>query len=681
MNTYRSLLLVAVIVAVVIAYFVTRTPLPLAPPVGPVESMATAKELVGTAVPEPNADVVQRSLVAEGSSDAAAVAARRVLRVILEGSTDEDARLTTVTLTGPAEIRASWPCRGSASEFDLDPLFASAARREGLHVDELQVEVDHPLCLPEKVRVPLSRGVEEKAGRTVYEVRVRLAAAGVIHGRLVREDGAPAAAGMVGALLLEESTRPRPTTGDSPLAEVPVEGEGRAVECAVDGAFELRLAASGRYVLASFEEGRRPTTTWVEAVVGRREDVGTIKLEPGHAITGQVLRHGMPLTGARVALAPPEVFWAADPADAGKGMNAWIRPWRTFECGARSVRLVWFEGRFELAGDRVGVDDNGAFAFGGLAPCEYRLRVVELRGSRFLPNGWDNPAMGDEGPDEMVVRAPANGIVLQFNWTSIRFELEGDREREAEGRMVLKTRSLYPGNQHIHIPEYWSTQLDLSGTDPVLVLQAPASKQILGEVTFPGRQPVQLDFRTPEPGGELVIPVRLARAPAPATLVIGLENPQPEIPARFVVMLRRAGQESDPDTRPVEIVAGQLRVADIVPGRYRVTVCAGEDPNHSGLFFRDECELELPAGQVITRSVRMKQGAGLRLTLRDENGESLRGQYEFYDGLGNRATLCLVDKERWRPGSDQWATLSELGLGTYESSGAIEPGSYRIVLI
>lgn len=669
-----------VLAAVVIVYCVARAPQVASPTVGAAGPPAAPGELAGAAAVDPAAEAVRRNLIAEEPRGGGSVAGANVLRVILEGITQENARMTTVTLTG-ADIRDSWPCQGLTSEFDLAPFFADVVARAGdLRLDELQVEVDHPLYLPERIRMPLSRGLEPSSGRTFYEVRVPLVAAGVIHGRLVREDGAPAAAGLVGAVRLEETTWERSTTTGSTVTEVPVEDAGRAVECAADGAFELRVRASGRHALASFEEGRRPTTTRVTARVGTRVDVGAIVLGLGHAITGHALRHGLPMAGASVSLTQPRTFWAADPADVEKGMNAWIGDRRTFTSGTRSVTLAWLESRFELLSQRAGADENGAFAFGGLAPAEYRLRVVELAGSRFLPSGWDNPGMAEEGPDEMVVRAPAQGVVLEFHWTSVRFQLGGDLASEDEGRLILRTRSLYPGNERTFIPEYWSTQFPLSGDEPTFVLQAPSTVQMLGEVLFPGRQLVQLDFRTPEPGGEVVVPVVLVRAGDAATLEIALENPPAEIPATFTVMLKRAGQADTPETRTVEVREGQLRMESIVPGLYRVVVCASTDPNHPGLFFRNEFELELHPDQAATRSVRMRQGAGLRLALRDENGELLGGHYEFYDDMGSAVGLVLVDSARWKPGSDAFATTGGFGPAALRSSGPIEPGRYRLVL-
>ena len=682
----------AVFVAAACVYFEVRTPPTESPRMAAVEPPAADVELVeaadGTAVAVPVMEAVRSPLAGQASVGVPAVTGTNLLRVVLEGITAEDARMATVTLTGqdergewPEQIRDSWLCQGLTSEFDLDPFLASVERHGDLRVDELEVEVDHPHHLRETTRVSLSRDVEPKSGQTVHEVRVRLVPAAVIHGRLVREDGTPAAEGLVGALLLEESTWARPTSNGSTLSDVPMEDGGRAVECAADGAFELRMSASGRHALASYEQGRRPTTTLVEALVGTRLDVGTLVLEPGHAITGQALRHGNPLAAASISLTQPRVFWAADPADVEKGMNAWIPGWRMFTTRARSVTLAWLESRFELVGQQVDVDENGAFAFGGLAPCEYRLRLVELAGSRFLPSGWDNPAWGEEGPDQIVVRAPAHGVVLEFNWTSIRFELAGDLESEDEGRLVLRTKSLYPGNERTFIPEYWSTQLPLSGDEPTFVLQAPPTKQMLGEVTFPGRQPVALDFWTPESGGEAVVRVELGRAEEAATLVIELENPQAEIPETFTVMLMRAGQADTPEVRPVEVREGRLRMEDIYPGQYRVVVCACEDPNHPGLFFRNEFDLELHPGLVTTQSIRMQQGAGLRVTLRDEEGELLSGQYEFYDHSGSPVLLVLLDSDRWKPGSDAWATTSSIGPGTHRSSGPINPGRYRLVFI
>ncbi len=177
----------AVLVASACVYFVTRTPRTVAPPSVAVAPPTADVELVGSAlVPAGEGlatEAVQRSVVvAEPPARVSALAGTNVLRVILEGITEEDARVTTVTLTGvderakwPEEIRDSWPCDGVTSDFDLDPFLARVAERDGdLRALELEVEVNHPHHLSESTRVPLSRGVELANGKTVHEVRVWL---------------------------------------------------------------------------------------------------------------------------------------------------------------------------------------------------------------------------------------------------------------------------------------------------------------------------------------------------------------------------------------------------------------------------------------------------------------------------------------------------------------------------
>lgn len=156
-----------------------------------------------TSVADPATESQQRlPVVDDPSVDLPAIADTRVLRVILEGITEVNAPMTTITLTGvrvrdensergewPSNIRDAWPCQGLTSEFDLGPFFASVAEHHlqvsELKIDELVVDVDHPQHLLETIRIPLSGGVvpgdmlpgrvEDTAGQTVYEARVRLA--------------------------------------------------------------------------------------------------------------------------------------------------------------------------------------------------------------------------------------------------------------------------------------------------------------------------------------------------------------------------------------------------------------------------------------------------------------------------------------------------------------------------
>jgi RNA polymerase sigma-70 factor (ECF subfamily) len=786
MGTMMKVSAAALVVAACV-YFVARAPEAESPRKTAVEPAATEVEL-----PEPTgAGIVSpvegqateaggRSPVAEEPSvDVAAARGSKVLRVVLEGITEEEALITTVTLTGvdkrtfdrrlataeqwrayvqwvqsalnrvletrlevdgrvgprlhraiaafqereglpttgrgdpkteaalircddtpsyapqwPVEIRESWPCQGSTSEFELDPFFAAVAEREvDLRVDELEVSVDHPLHLIETTRVPLSRAVERKSGQTVYVVRVRPVSAAAIHGRLVRENGTPAAEGLVGALLLEE--------------DFPIEDEGRAVECAADGGFEFRVPASGRYALASYEYGRRPTTTRVEALLGTRVDVGTILIEPGNTISGSVQCRGNPVAGAFVSVKSPTYKTAASPDAVKSGMQTSVSERRSFHAPGRSVDFLWLnrattfstlsgngsrrDGRFELARGRQWreTDENGAFDFTGLGTGDYLLSVEGLAESRTAPSLFGDRPEGmvsiNGSTPGLVFSAPEHGVVLDFRWTSIRFELEGDLEREGEGRLLLKTpsarptSSLPPDERGTNVVfDFQSSVYPLSGNESTYVLQALPGKHMTGEVTFPGRQTVPLDFWTPESCEEVVVPIQLVRGGEVATLVIELENPQAKIPDTFTVKLLRAG--ALPEARQVEAREGQVRVEGILPGAYRVQVRPGEDRYFaSGLCFANEFEVELRPGLEVTRSILLRGGAGMRVTVHGEDGDLVSGQYEFFDDAGRPVGLVLgTDLTDTSDGSISSWTFDSYPIHT--SLNPFEPGRYRLVL-
>ncbi len=160
--------------------------------------------------------------------------------------------------------------------------------------------------------------------------------------------------------------------------------------------------------------------------------------------------------------------------------------------------------------------------------------------------------------------------------------------------------------------------------------------------------------------------------------MIELENPQAELPETFTVRSWRAGQDDGPPvTRQVEVAEGQLRVEGILPGKYRVRVHAGEDSYPVG-FFENEIDLELHSG-LVTRSIMMPQGAGLRVTLRGEDGALLTGQYEFYDHLGSPVYLVL--EVRGENGAIWQSDRNIYPHGTHETSDPLHPGRYRLVLL
>jgi hypothetical protein len=175
-----------VLVAAVLVYFMApRDESPAMPAVEPqaadVELAVPVGAVVVSRVEEPATEAVRRIPVAEEPpANVSPARGTNVLRVILEGVTEEDARMATVTVRGvhrfdgwPSEIGDQWPCGGLTSEFDLDPVLALVEPHENLRKGELDVAVAHPHYLGERTRVSVAGEVELTNGKTVNEVRVR----------------------------------------------------------------------------------------------------------------------------------------------------------------------------------------------------------------------------------------------------------------------------------------------------------------------------------------------------------------------------------------------------------------------------------------------------------------------------------------------------------------------------
>ncbi len=190
MKTVSAAVFVTVILLCIVMYFVTRTTPSESPSMSADERQVADGEFVGTVGAVPEASVPdsataagrQSPIVDRPSVHVPAIAATKVLRVVLDGITEQHAPMVTVTLMGVderdewvAEIQDSWTCQGLMSEFDLGPFFARVAEQhESVRVGELEITVDHSNYFLETTRVPLTSGVEFSSGQTVYEVRVSL---------------------------------------------------------------------------------------------------------------------------------------------------------------------------------------------------------------------------------------------------------------------------------------------------------------------------------------------------------------------------------------------------------------------------------------------------------------------------------------------------------------------------
>ena len=118
------------------------------------------------------------------------------------------------------------------------------------------------------------------------------------------------------------------------------------------------------------------------------------------------------------------------------------------------------------------------------------------------------------------------------------------------------------------------------------------------------------------------------------------------------------------------------------PGKYRVRVRAGVEPVIIQLDSSSNTSSTSSSHprREITQSIMLQRCAGLRLTVRDEDGALVGGEFEFLnDHLGGRANLTLdVGEGQRRMGT---ATRRIYPYGTHESVNPLKPGHYRLVLV
>lgn len=202
--------LVAVIFMVLVVHFATRTPRSEQHTPEPAEGIVVDELSAHATRPVSGVDrrvdtagraPVAEKALAESASVESEVADQIILRVVLEGITEQDAQRTRVTLRGMDHRRELWPSHYSVTwswdsprsegtvasnstsagplvqrDFAIDSFFERVEERRNLDLslDELEVKVCHPGHLIETARVPLSHGNEQKSGQIIYEVRVQL---------------------------------------------------------------------------------------------------------------------------------------------------------------------------------------------------------------------------------------------------------------------------------------------------------------------------------------------------------------------------------------------------------------------------------------------------------------------------------------------------------------------------
>ena len=181
--------------------------------------------------------------------------------------------------------------KGEGRTFRLD--ISDFVRREPATA-QLEVEIDHPDAVTERVRVDLPRG----AGEDVHEipVRVTLRPALVLTGSILDREGHPVEAGVVAAF---EMGPDGPVYGDTqpvlPAAEAAVRKHQDA------GRFRFRLLAEGRYLLIALAQPLRPAGREVAVARGEPREIEPFVLLPGETIEGVVRRGGEAVPKASIS--------------------------------------------------------------------------------------------------------------------------------------------------------------------------------------------------------------------------------------------------------------------------------------------------------------------------------------------------------------------------------------------
>ncbi|HEX6884114.1 MAG TPA: sigma-70 family RNA polymerase sigma factor, partial [Planctomycetota bacterium] len=174
-------------------------------------------------------------------------------------------------LAFPREVFAhAVPQADGSFTVDLAPLLE---RAQPPVPQVLLLRVDEPGHMPAEQRLQIELGTRDADGNVTHQAeRMRLAPAAVLRGSVADEDGRPCASAIIEAFRLEDGL---------PLPD------GRGVTTSdAEGSFVLRLAEAAPHALAVLQEGWRPTTRIATAVLGREQDLGTLRIERGAALTG-----------------------------------------------------------------------------------------------------------------------------------------------------------------------------------------------------------------------------------------------------------------------------------------------------------------------------------------------------------------------------------------------------------
>lgn len=543
---------------------------------------------------------------------AAAPSPLRVLRGRVSGPQGDGLASVELALRGLA--RHAWPEEGTLRarpaadgtfEIDLDALLVTA-RALGV-IDGLELTVDHPDWLPERLR--LDAGAVRLAAADARElelwVDVALRRAFVLEGRVERVSEGPPA--QVGALAVRgDSIEPRWLD---------------LATCDADGRFRLRLAEPGEIEVVACAPDTLPDSRrlWV-AQAGTHVPL-PLRLESGVRLEG-TLRAPL-LEGAfqRVRLHALLESPASETLQlAGRWIDRGTGAWSPVAVDAD-------------------VDERGAFVAGGLASGAVRAVPLARPGVLTFPLGGFERTLEIASPRE--VRDIELGVA------------------RLDVRLVDAAGAGVPGLIDLQVGE-WPAQI-ATHADGARTIFVPATAPL--RVASASRPELAREFAAPGAGQVLAVEVQAERAPRLPPLTLELRFPAGTTPPDDCsVALAWPGEDAPFEVRPLALQGQRLQIADPPARAFEIELFLGGQYRHlvDG-WLPPRLSVPESGARLLQMSVTIERGARLRLVARDAAGRAQPLPARVLDLWGAELPVRFLALGNAEKGFTADGRLSDLG--------------------
>ncbi len=354
-----------------------------------------------------------------------------------------------------------------------------------------------------------------------------------------------------------------------------------------DGSFLFELESCGRIAVAAHFEGFTAATREADLPCERQIELPPLRLTSGVCIRGAVRTNDRDrsIAGLSVRVRPVDAFDSSGQVFVGQRSFQWTSI--GLQPHYRSTKT----------------DDQGEFEYCGLLPGSYSVYVD---GSS---SGCSLPAAGTS----IVVTAPVEGVVLEIAHPLVRFSVTHDGQpvfgafvslRPTEP--VFKCLTNHSGLVEIGVPPgvAYTAEVGAEGLETTAIGVAPLAsgevrleKVALKKLTSGGTLKLSIEAQTREPIERACVVLERVRDGVPV-----LES------TRFL----------DP-----RVIDDLVTLANIPPDRYRVAVRATHCHNLRTMLAPEVFEIDIGAGQTVSRSVSFARGGRVQVRIRNPEGAVL----------------------------------------------------------